>query len=112
MADNLLFFTELSGMPVLDLKGRRIGDAPIHLSRIVSSSEGRDIPPRAAGLDPPSPGARGQGDAVGLEDGAFVRVAIGELAKASRLLTRAEAAFVHWLQGSRADVPANGWPSV
>ena len=25
MADNLLFFTELMGMPVLDLKGRRIG---------------------------------------------------------------------------------------
>jgi len=25
MADNLLFFTELTGMPVLDLKGRRIG---------------------------------------------------------------------------------------
>src|SRR5262245_10065875 len=25
MADNLLFFTELAGMPVLDLKGRRIG---------------------------------------------------------------------------------------
>ena len=41
MADNLLFFTELSGMPVLDLKGRRIGrikDAAlvplIHPSRI------------------------------------------------------------------------------
>jgi len=25
MAENLLFFTELLGMPVLDLKGRRIG---------------------------------------------------------------------------------------
>jgi len=25
MADNLLFFTELTGMPVMDLKGRRIG---------------------------------------------------------------------------------------
>jgi magnesium transporter len=25
MADNILFFTELTGMPVLDLKGRRIG---------------------------------------------------------------------------------------
>src|SRR5579885_1183573 len=25
MADNVLFFTELMGMPVLDLKGRRIG---------------------------------------------------------------------------------------
>ena len=25
MADNLLFFTELLAMPVLDLKGRRIG---------------------------------------------------------------------------------------
>lgn len=41
MADNLLFFTELAGMPVLDLKGRRIGrikDAAlvplIHPSRI------------------------------------------------------------------------------
>ncbi len=41
MADNLLFFTELLGMPVLDLKGRRIGrvkDAAlvplVHASRI------------------------------------------------------------------------------
>jgi len=41
MADNLLFFTELTGMPVLDLKGRRIGrvkDAALvpleHASRI------------------------------------------------------------------------------
>src|SRR5262245_42065638 len=41
MADNLLFFTELAGMPVLDLKGRRIGrikDAAlvplVHPSRI------------------------------------------------------------------------------
>jgi magnesium transporter len=41
MADNLLFFTELMGMPVLDLKGRRIGrvkDAALvprdHASRI------------------------------------------------------------------------------
>jgi sporulation protein YlmC with PRC-barrel domain len=41
MADNLLFFTELMGMPVLDLKGRRIGrvkDAALvpleHVSRI------------------------------------------------------------------------------
>jgi len=41
MADNLLFFTELMGMPVLDLKGSRIGrvkDAALvpreHASRI------------------------------------------------------------------------------
>src|ERR1043166_6019896 len=41
MAENLLFFTELAGMPVLDIKGRRIGrikDAAIvplvHPSRI------------------------------------------------------------------------------
>jgi sporulation protein YlmC with PRC-barrel domain len=41
MADNLLFFTELTGMPVLDLKGRRIGrvkDAALvplaHASRV------------------------------------------------------------------------------
>ena len=41
MADNLLYFTELLSMPVLDLKGRRIGrvkDAAmvplVHPSRI------------------------------------------------------------------------------
>ncbi len=41
MADNFLFFTELLGMPVFDLKGRRIGrvkDAAlvplVHPSRI------------------------------------------------------------------------------